>query len=54
MNWSRPRLEPVRGPSALGGGARRFAELLWLMSVTEFKRAYFGTVLGYVWSLSGR
>jgi ABC-2 type transport system permease protein len=41
----------VRGPSALGGGSRRFFDLLWLMSVTEFKRVYFGTVLGYLWSL---
>jgi ABC-2 type transport system permease protein len=45
------RLEEVRGPSALGGGPRRFFDLLWLMSVTEFKRVYFGTVLGYLWSL---
>jgi ABC-2 type transport system permease protein len=44
-------LREVRGPSALGGGWRRFADLLWLMSLTEFKRTYFGTVLGYVWSL---
>ena len=44
-------LREVRGPSALGGGLRRFWELLWLMSVTEFKRTYFGTVLGYFWSL---
>ncbi len=44
-------LKEVRGPSALGGGARRFFDLLWLISVTEFKRVYFGTVLGYVWSL---
>ncbi|MFI5026773.1 MAG: ABC transporter permease [Solirubrobacterales bacterium] len=44
-------LREVRGPSALGGGTRRFWELLWLMSLTEFKRAYFGTVLGYFWSL---
>jgi ABC-2 type transport system permease protein len=44
-------LQPVRGPSALGGGWRRFAELLLLISVTEFKKTYFGTVLGYVWSL---
>lgn len=48
---SRPELREVRGPSALGGGRRRFFDLLWLMSVTEFKRVYFGTVLGYVWSL---
>lgn len=46
-----PKLEVVRGPSALGGGSRRFFDLLWLMSVTEFKRVYFGTVLGYLWSL---
>ena len=45
-------LRPVRGPSALGGGSRRFGELLWLMAVTEFRRAYFGTVLGYFWSTS--
>ena len=44
-------LREVRGPSALGGGARRFFDLLWLISVTEFKRTYFGTVLGYLWSL---
>jgi ABC-2 type transport system permease protein len=44
-------LREVRGPSALGGGSRRFFDLLWLMSVTEFKRVYFGTVLGYIWSL---
>jgi ABC-2 type transport system permease protein len=47
----RTRLRDVRGPSALGGGRRRFFDLLWLMAVTEFKRTYFGTVLGYVWSL---
>jgi ABC-2 type transport system permease protein len=46
-----PELREVRGPSALGGGSRRFLDLLWLMSVTEFKRVYFGTVLGYLWSL---
>ncbi|HTT93798.1 MAG TPA: ABC transporter permease [Solirubrobacterales bacterium] len=46
-----PVLEEVRGPSALGGGSRRFFDLLWLISVTEFRRVYFGTVLGYLWSL---
>jgi ABC-2 type transport system permease protein len=44
-------LQRVGGPSALGGGPRRFFDLLWLMSITEFKRVYFGTVLGYLWSL---
>src|SRR5680860_6827 len=44
-------LREVHGPSALGGGPRRFFDLLWLISVTEFKRVYFGTVFGYIWSL---
>jgi ABC-2 type transport system permease protein len=44
-------LREVQGPSALGGGSRRFFDLLKLISVTEFKRVYFGTVLGYLWSL---
>src|ERR1700761_4303646 len=48
---TQPVLREVRGPSALGGGRRRFFDLLLLMSVTEFRRTYFGTVLGYVWSL---
>jgi ABC-2 type transport system permease protein len=44
-------LREVSGPTALGGGRRRFFDLLWLISVTEFKRVYFGTVFGYLWSL---
>jgi ABC-2 type transport system permease protein len=48
---SGPPLQEVGGPSALGGGRRRFFDLLWLMAVTEFRRVYFGTVLGYLWSL---
>jgi ABC-2 type transport system permease protein len=51
VNAESAGLQEVRGPSALGGGSRRFFDLLWLMSVTEFKRVYFGTVLGYLWSL---
>lgn len=46
-----PPLQEVSGPSTLGGGPRRFFDLLWLTAVTEFKRVYFGTVLGYLWSL---
>jgi ABC-2 type transport system permease protein len=45
-------LRDVHGPSALGGGWRRAFDLLYLISVTEFKRTYFGTVLGYMWSLA--
>jgi ABC-2 type transport system permease protein len=39
-------LRDVRGPTALGGGARRSLELLWLIATTDF-----GTALGYLWSL---
>jgi ABC-2 type transport system permease protein len=45
-------LRDVRGPSALGGGARRALDLLYLIAATEFKKTYFGTVLGYLWSLA--
>lgn len=44
-------LQDVRGPSALGGGWRRSLELLYLIASTEFKRTYFGTLLGYLWSI---
>lgn len=44
-------LEAIPGPSALGGGARRFFDLLWLTSVTQFRLGYHGTVLGFAWSL---
>jgi ABC-2 type transport system permease protein len=51
---SEPALElrDVRGPSALGGGWRRSLDLLYLIAATEFKKTYFGTVLGYLWSLA--
>lgn len=44
-------LREVRGPSATGGGGRRFFELLWLISATEFKKSFHGTAFGYIWSL---
>ena len=44
-------LRDVRGPSALGGGWRRSLDLLYLMALTEFRRSYLGTALGYLWSL---
>ncbi len=46
-----PALREVPGPSALAGGPRRFFTLTWLLSTTEFKANYFGTALGYVWSV---
>lgn len=51
MSATEPELVEVPGPSALGGGYKRFFELLILISVNDFKKTYFGTVLGYLWSL---
>ena len=42
---------PAYGPSALGGDYRRFIELALTLARTEFKLRYYGSVLGYVWSL---
>jgi ABC-2 type transport system permease protein len=42
---------PAQGPSALGGGVRRFVELTLTLAHSEFKLRYFGSILGYVWSL---
>jgi ABC-2 type transport system permease protein len=44
-------LRDVGGPSALSGGWRRFWELTFLLASTDFKRTYFGTALGYLWSV---
>ena len=41
----------VYGPSAFGGSVRRFVELTLTMARTEFKLRYFGSALGYFWSL---
>jgi ABC-2 type transport system permease protein len=41
----------VHRPSAVGGGFRRFVELTTTLARSEFKLRYFGSVLGYFWSL---
>jgi ABC-2 type transport system permease protein len=45
-------LREVAGPSALGGGRRRAFELLIEIAVNDFKKTYFGTALGYLWSVA--
>jgi ABC-2 type transport system permease protein len=45
-------LRRIEGPSALGGGARRFLHLTWLVASTDYKLTYFGSVLGYLWSFA--
>jgi ABC-2 type transport system permease protein len=39
------------GPSAFGDDVRRFISLSYTLAATDFKLIYFGSVLGYVWSL---
>jgi ABC-2 type transport system permease protein len=40
-----------RGPSALGDDLRRFVALTVTLAVTDFKLRFFGSALGYVWTL---
>lgn len=39
------------GPAAIEDDARRFASLTYTLAATDFKLRYFGSVLGYLWSL---
>lgn len=41
----------VAGPQALGGTARRFLALTWMLAYLDFKLKFFGSVLGYAWQL---
>ena len=41
----------VQGPSAFGGGLRRLFYLTWIVGLTEYRLTYFGSALGYLWSL---
>ena len=50
MSASAPAVQ-ARGPSALGGDFRRAISLTWMLAVTDFKLRYFGSVLGYLWTL---
>jgi ABC-2 type transport system permease protein len=40
-----------QGPSALGDDLRRFVNLTLTLATTDFKLRYFGSALGYLWSL---
>jgi len=48
-----PQLElhRVKGPSAISGDWRRFVRLTWVIAKKDYKLSYFGSVLGYIWSL---
>ena len=42
---------PIKGPSALGSDPRRLWHLTWTLARTEFKLAFFGSALGYLWQV---
>ncbi len=46
-----PAAHRVHGPSALSGDVRRFWSLTFTLARTEFKLRFFGSALGYVWTL---
>ena len=39
-------------PSVVGSDARRFWNLTWTLAATDFKLRFYGSVLGYVWTLA--
>jgi ABC-2 type transport system permease protein len=41
----------VTGPAALSGSAGRFLHLTLMLAVTDWKLRFYGSALGYVWSL---
>ena len=46
-----PRAYRMRGPSAFSGGWRRFLHLAVMLARTDFKTRFFGSALGYLWTL---
>jgi ABC-2 type transport system permease protein len=39
-------------PSVLGSDLRRFWSLTWTIAITDWKLRFYGSVLGYVWTLA--
>jgi ABC-2 type transport system permease protein len=46
-----PSEQSTHGPSALGNDFRRFWALTFTLARTEFKLRFYGSVLGYLWTL---
>lgn len=44
-------LREITGPSAYGGETRRFWDLLWLVTTSEFRSQYANTALGFLWTI---
>jgi ABC-2 type transport system permease protein len=46
-------LRELHGPEAIGNDWRRFLELTWTMTKTDWLSRYQGSVLGYAWTFLG-
>jgi ABC-2 type transport system permease protein len=49
---SAPSLELERGAPVVGDDVRRFLSLTWTLAATDFKLRFYGSILGYVWTLA--
>jgi ABC-2 type transport system permease protein len=47
----RAELREITGPSAFGGDPRRFGELLWMLTWSDFRLQYANTGLGFLWTI---
>jgi ABC-2 type transport system permease protein len=52
MSATAKRSTRTHAPSAFGDDVRRFVSLTVTLATTDFKLRYFGSVLGYFWSLA--
>ena len=48
---AQPAAGRYRGPSAVGGDLHRFVNLTTTLAVSDFKLRFFGSALGYLWTL---
>src|SRR4051812_49547246 len=51
LEISPPLGNRIKGPSALGSDRRRFWHLTWTLATTDWKLRFFGSALGYLWSI---
>ena len=51
MSAATPAVEHQR-PSIVGSDLQRFWNLTWTLATTDFKLRFYGSVLGYVWTLA--
>lgn len=51
MPANAPELREITGPSAFGSDRKRFWQLLWMVSASDFRQTYANTALGFLWTV---